>query len=295
MMNIGVRLHDCAGQGLDEKLAACAEQGFTCAHIALHRVIPGFTMDEAPRLLTESLAKDVKASLKRHGIHCVLLGCYLNLAHPDPAAYERTAEIYRAHLRFAKWIGADMVGTETGAPNPTYTPTPVCWTDESLALFIDRLTPIVNYARSIGQPIAIEPVCRHIVSTPVRCEKVVKTILSPMLRVILDPVNLLRLDNVDQADAIFADAIDRVGPWISLLHLKDYLPGGTHACKTAQANVPGCEMYDGVLSLACGMGMMDYQPWLKLAREQDLPITLENTAPSNARQARLFLEALARF
>ena len=190
-MNIGIRVHDTIGTNLAEHLAAAKAQGFTCVHIAMARVIPGFKMSDAPALLTDELAEYVKSELEKNGQTCVLLGCYLNLCSPDMEDHAKTVEIYKAHLRFAKKIGALLVGTETGAPNTTYSTCPECYTEEALQLFIDRVTPVVRYAEEIGQLFAIEPVIRHIVSTPERCEKVLKAVNSPNLKVILDAVNLL--------------------------------------------------------------------------------------------------------
>ena len=292
-MNIGLRLHDAAGVTLEERVRNARAQGFTCVHIAMGKVILGFKMSEAPALLTPELASEVRDTLDRYGMQCALLGCYLNLASPDLEDHARTVEIYKAHLRFAKMIGASLVGTETGAPNTGYKTCPECWTEESLQLFIDRVTPVVRYAEEVGQPFAIEPVCRHIVSTPERCQRVLEAVDSPMLRVILDAVNLLERNNRLQADAIVADAIARLGSRTDLLHMKDYITENTPACEKAMAEVANTNMFDGLLSIACGMGELNFAPLLALARERSIPMTLENTNPDNAEAARLHLEALA--
>lgn len=292
-MNIGLRLHDAAGATLEEKLSHAHDQGFTCCHIALSKVIPGFRMQDAPDLLTPALAQEIRALLEKYQISCALLGCYLNLCSPDLDSHAKTLDIYKAHLRFAKMIGAAMVGTETGAPNTTYTTVPQCWTEESLQLFIQRVTPVVRYAQELGQMFAIEPVCRHIVNTPERCQRVIRHFDSPMLRVILDGVNLLDKHNVARAGAVISDAVERLGDATALLHMKDYIPAGTPACVKARAEVANAAMFDGVLSLACGLGEMDYAPLVALARSRGIPMTLENTNPHNARAARLYLESLA--
>ena len=292
-MNIGLRLHDAAGVTLEERVRNARAQGFTCVHIAMGKVIPGFKMSDAPALLTPELAREVRDTLDRYGMQCALLGCYLNLASPDLEDHARTVEIYKAHLRFARMIGASLVGTETGAPNTGYKTCPECWTEESLQLFIDRVTPVVRYAEEVGQPFAIEPVCRHIVSTPERCQRVLEAVDSPMLRVILDAVNLLERNNRLQADAIVADAIARLGSRTDLLHMKDYITENTPACEKAMAEVANTNMFDGLLSIACGMGELNFAPLLALARERSIPMTLENTNPDNAEAARLHLEALA--
>lgn len=291
-MNIGIRLHDTAGSTLSEHLAAARAQGFTCVHIAMSKVIPGFKMADAPTLLTDELSASVRTELERNGQTCVLLGCYLNLCSPDLESHEKTVEIYKAHLRFAKKIGATLVGTETGAPNTGYKTCPECYTEEALQLFIDRVTPVVRYAEEVGQLFAIEPVIRHIVSTPERCERVLKAVESPNLRVILDAVNLLSEDNVHSAKAIIADGIERLGDQVSLLHMKDFIPFAEQRGQQLKASVPNTDVFSNVVSCACGLGDMDYAPLCALAQAHDIPMTLENTNPGNAIAAREHLEKI---
>lgn len=289
-MNIGIRLHDTVGTTLAEHLAAARAQGFTCVHIAMSKVIPGFKMADAPTLLTDELADEVRALLESNGQTCVLLGCYLNLCSPDLESHEKTVEIYKAHLRFAKRMGALLVGTETGAPNTGYKTCPECYTEEALQLFIDRVTPVARYAEEVGQLFAIEPVIRHIVSTPERCERVLTAIDSPNLRVILDAVNLLGEENVADAKAIIADGIARLGSRVSLLHMKDYIPYAAERGQAVKAGTPNTDVFSNLVSCACGTGDMDYAPLLALAKQHDLPMTLENTNPMNAVAAREHLE-----
>ena len=277
-MNIGIRLHDTAGSTLEEHLKSAHEQGFSCAHIALSKTIPGFSMKDAPALLTDSLAAEVRALLDKYGMECAVLGCYLNLATPDEAELANTLASYKAHLHFARAIGARVVGTETGAPNTAYATCPECWTEESLQLFIDRLRPVVRYAEEAGSIIAIEPVCRHIVSTPERARRVLDAIDSPALQIILDAVNLLTLDNYSRYDELIDESVRLFGDRIRVLHMKDF-----HI-------VPG--MAD-VQSIACGTGCMNYTRLLSLARSiPGIPMTLEDTVPSNAEAARVFLEGV---
>ena len=278
-MNIGIRLHDTLGSNLEEHLRSAKEQGFTCTHIALARCIPGFTMKDAPALLTDELAAEVRALLEKYGMECAVLGCYLNLATPAEEELAGAYACYKAHLRFAKAIGAGVVGTETGAPNTAYATVPECFTEESLQLFIDRVRPVVQYAEEIGAVLAIEPVCRHIVSTPQRARKVLDAIDSPSLQIILDTVNILNMHNHTRMDELVAQSIELFGDRIRVLHMKDYLPA---------------EGAEDVLSMACGAGGMDYTRLLAFAKAHPgLPMTLEDTVPANAVAAREYLEKAA--
>ena len=275
-MNIGIRLHDTIGTNLEEHLRSAHEQGFSCAHIALSKTIPGFSMMDAPALMTDELAAQVRGLLDKYGIQCAVLGCYLNLATTDEEELAKTVACYKAHLRFAKAIGATVVGTETGAPNAGYKTCPECFTEESLQLFIDRLRPVVEYAEAIGAVIAIEPVCRHIVSTPARARKVLDAIDSPSLQIILDTVNLLNMENHTRMDELVAESIDLFGDRIRILHMKDYRP------------VEGAA---DVASMACGTGVMDYTRLIAFAKANPgIPMTLEDTVPANAMAARDHLE-----
>ena len=279
-MNIGIRLHDTAGTTLEEHLKSAKAQGFSCVHLAMQKTIPGFSMDRAPELLTDELACEVRELLDRYDLQCAVLGCYLNLATPDLDAYRHTVDIYNAHLDFAKKIGALCVGTETGAPNTGYKTEPACFTEEALQLFIERVRPVVEHAEKAGVPLAIEPVCRHIVSTPARERTVLDAIPSPQLKIILDTVNLLTPENYPQAHEIIEESIRLFGDEILVLHLKDFQP------KEGMTDLmPVC--------CACGLGVMDYAPLLRFGGERVLPMTLEDTKPDNAENARRFLEGVA--
>ncbi len=123
--------------------------------------------------------------------------------------------------------------------------------------------------------LAIEPVTRHIVCTAERCQRVLAEVHSENLRVILDAVT---------------DAIARLGDSAELLHIKDFLPDGTDECAWARQNIANVNMFDGLLSIAPGLGQMDYRPLMQLAKRRNLPMTLENTNPQNAVSARRTLE-----
>ncbi len=278
-MNIGIRLHDTAGSTLEEHLRSAREQGFRCIHLALSKTIPGFSMKNAPALMTDALAQEVRSLLDKYEMECAVLGCYLNLATPDEAELTSTTACYKAHLRFAKAIGATVVGTETGAPNTGYNTCPECFTQESLSLFISRLRPIVAYAEEIGATIALEPVCRHIVSTPERAKAVLDAIPSPNLQIILDTVNLLNMSNYARMPQLVAQSIALFGDKIRILHMKDFQPAEGAA---------------DVKSTACGTGVMDYAPLIAFAKAHPgIPMTLEDTVPANAVAARLCLEQYA--
>ena len=274
-MNIGVRLHDTAPGTFEERLGFARSQGFSCIHLALSKVLPDFNMSDAPTLLNDALAARVREGLAANGLECAVLGCYLKLADPDAEALERTRDIYRAHLKFVKRMGASVVGTETpAAPGLGMD----IHSEEALELFIRSIQPLARCAEEEGVILAVEPVACHIVNTPERAERVLDALRSDNVRIILDAVNLLTRDNYRDADAIIEDALRRFGDRVCVLHMKDYTVD------------PDVFM---TVACACGAGGMNYDRLLRFAAEKSLPMTLENTNPQNAEAARLHLEKIA--
>ncbi len=274
-MQLGIRLHDTKKLPFEERIADVRELGFKCGHMALGKVIDEFsTKDEA---LTPGLAMYLKNVFAENNVDIAVLGCYLNLADPNEEQLKKTVHRYMAHIRFASWLGCGVVGTETGCPNETYSFVPECHNEESLQLFIQNLRPVVEYAEKMGVVIAIEPVARHIVSTPARARRVLDEIESPNLQIILDPVNLLAEWNYQDAKAIIDEAIELLGDDVAMVHIKDY------------------KVIDGKLkSMAAGLGEMDYTSLMKWMKEKKpyIHTTLEDTNPGNNIQAKEFIQKL---
>ncbi len=271
-MQLGIRLHDTKKLPLEERIADVHRLGFQCGHLALAKVIDEYpTTDEA---LTPGFAMYLKNLFARNQVDIAVLGCYLNLANPNRQQLEKTVHRYMAHIRFASLLGCGVVGTETGAPNETYTYVPECHGEEALQTFITNLRPVVRYAEQMGVILAIEPVWKHIVCNPARARRVLDEIASPNLQIILDPVNLLDISNYKEQIAIVEEAVELLGPDVAMVHLKDYV------------------VEDGKLkSVGCGFGQMDYTAVLKFMKERKpfIHATLEDTTPENNLQAKDFI------
>lgn len=264
-MQFGIRLHDAVKAPLEERLKAVHEQGFACVHLALSKVISENSV--ADSALTPGYAMYLKRLFDKYGLDVAVLGCYLNLANPDSEKLKTIQNKYMANIRFAAHLGADVVGTETGAPNLEYKFEEACWNEESLQIFINNLRPVVKYAEQMGVLMAIEPVVRHIVCNPVRARRVLDEINSPNLRIILDPVNLLEVYNYEKQDEILDEAVELLGKDVAVLHVKDF------------------QIKDGKLvSVPVGQGMCHWErviPYMK-KEKPFMHATLENTSPENA-------------
>lgn len=271
-MQIGLRIHDAAKLPLEERLAVIHEQGFTCGHLALSKVLD--KKMAAPEALTPGYAMYLKRLFAKNELDIAVLGCYLNLANPNAEQLKEIVEKYKAHIRFASHLGCGVVGTETGALNEAYKYEPRSHSEEALEIFINNLRPVVEYAEKMGVIFAIEPVFKHIVCNPVRARRVLDEINSPNLQIILDPVNLLDISNYQNQVQIVEEAIELLGKDVAVVHIKDYVVKD-----------------DKLESVAAGMGKMNYDAIMKFVKEKKpyIHTTLENTIPENAVQAKEYI------
>lgn len=148
-MQFGIRLHDAVQAPIEERLRIVKEQGFTCAHVALSKVISENSV--APSALTPGYAMYLKRLFDKNELDCAVLGCYLNLANPDAAQLRQIQDKYMANIRFSAHLGAGVVGTETGAPNTAYKFEEACWNEESLADVYQKFASCRRVCRTDGR------------------------------------------------------------------------------------------------------------------------------------------------
>lgn len=272
-MQLGIRLHDTVDLPLEERLANVHKQGFKCGHLALKKVISEYSVENGA--LTPGFAMYLKKQFAKNDLDIAVLGCYLNLANPDKEQLQKIVETYKANIRFASMLGCGVVGTETGAPNTEYLPVPECRSEESLELFIKNVRPIVEYAQDMGVVFAIEPVWRHIVYDPKRARRVLDEINSPNLQIILDPVNLLGIENYENREAVIDEAIELLGEDTAMVHIKDFVVEN-----------------NDLKSVAAGTGIMKYDRLLSFMKKNKpfIHATLEDTNPQNAAFARKYIQ-----
>lgn len=273
-LQVGIRLHDLAQVPMEKRFEIAKEQGFSCIHLASKIVYKEYGITREG--LTPGLAAHLKAELAKQHLDVAVYGCYLNLANPDPAQLEEILKEYQANIRFASYLGAPIVGTETGAPNTAYKYCPECRTEKALAAFIRNVRCAVGYAEQFGVTLAIEPVWKHIVSTPERTRAVLDAVNSPNLQIIFDPVNMLSVENHCSQAELFNCMLTLNGDDIALLHAKDYYIEGDEVKPTAPGET----------------GNLDYVPILAWQKEKKpyLQATIENSTPENAVRAREYLE-----
>lgn len=272
MLTFGVRAHDMDKLPFEELIRDIHERGITCIQLALKKSITEFSVSN--EALTPGLATYMKNILDKYQVNVAVLGCYLNLATPDHNELKKNIETYKANIRFAKYLGCGMVGTETGAVNVKYEFSPENHTEQALDIFIQNLKDIVEYAEKLGVIIGIEPVATHIVSTVKRAKKVVEKIDSPNLQIIFDPVNLITASNYIRQEQMMEEAFALLGERISVIHVKDYMIED-----------------NGKKKALIGKGSLDYYRLLSLLKRHKpyIQILMEDITPSYINEAKNYI------
>ena len=283
MLRLGIRFHDTAELPFEERVKAAEGQGFSCVHIALSKIkdIPSDIS-----ALTSGYANYLKGCFDKAGLSVAVLGNYLNLCDPDPDRLSGILKKYEAHIRFASYLRAGVVGTETGAPNSSYdcSDREAVRSESAYVSFRENVKKVIGYAQHYGVTFAIEPVYKHIIYSPERARRLLDEVASENLRIIFDPVNLLDPKRLEARDEVIGKAMELFPEEIAVIHLKDFIP---EKREDGSINMKPC---------GCGLGVMTYDDIIEFAvrRKPFIEATLENTTPDDATQCRNHIEEIVR-
>jgi L-ribulose-5-phosphate 3-epimerase len=275
MLTFGVRGHDLGKSSPEELAQKIASKNFTCLQLALAKAISG--IDCGPGRLNPGLAHYIGNAFRERHIQIAVLGCYVNLTHPDPAEREKGLAHFREHLRFCRDFGSSIVGTETGSVNADYSFHPENHGEAAFQTCLSSVASLVSEAEKFGSLVCIEAVATHVINTPQRMKRILDTIGSNNLQVIFDPVNLLTAENYLDQDRIIEESFELFGKRILVLHAKDFKPE------------------DGkIITVPAGKGDLNYPLLMKrlLQSKPYIYALFEDTRPEFLEASRAYLTGL---
>ena len=265
-MTFGMRGHDICPKGpLTEVLDTIQARGIKRIQLALGKSVSDY--DFSPGHYSAGFGLYLGEELAARDIHVSVLGCYINPANPDEAA--RDAEIARfvEHLKYARRIGADMVGTETGRYSSDFSVTEDTRTEKCYETVLKSFRRMVRAGEQVGACVGVEGVFDHTLYSPRMMRRFLEDIDSENVEVILDAVNLIPPEAEFDKEAqrqILEEAFALYGDRISVLHLKDFVFDGTK------------QLYRHP-----GEGHFDYAPLMRFIKNNKPHIVglLENSTP----------------
>ena len=273
MIRLGVRAHDYGRDTPERLFQRIHGDGFSSIQLALKKAVAGV---ERFSDITPALLNRVDAAAKKQRIHIAVLGSYIEPALTDDSLRRKGLAEFVGSIPMAARLGADCIGTETTkmALQPQAT------RKEAIGALFRSLESMMAAAEENRVTVAIEPVASHTVNTPECAASVLKTIASPYLKVIFDPVNLLTPENLSEQDDLWERFFQQLGDKIAAVHVK-----GARA--DAGGQLTGCGFSDSVVDYRFLFGELKKLPY-------DFCILREKIDPKNAGEDLRFLQDLIR-
>lgn len=225
-----------------------------------------------------SAAERIRAAFERRGIRIGALGGYHNPVHPNPVLRELGATRMRNLIANWKRLGSPIIATETGTLNreSEWLDSPENATDEAYARCRAAFAELASAAEKTGAVIAIEPYWRNVIDSVDRAERLFRDVASPALKLVMDPCNYFRKEDLPRMRPTLEEIFRRLGPEVVVAHAKDVR-----------------EAPDGTDLPAAGLGVLDYPLYLELLAglDRDLDLAVEHLTLEDVPRAVGFVRA----
>ena len=214
--------------------------------------------------LTPARCQEIAAPYREAGIEIHSLGVYTNLIHPDAAERAANLAYFDAMMEVGGRMGVRTFITEAGhyqdpkAPAPAV---PLEFQDEVWPRMIATGRELAALAAKHEAKVLFEPFYRGFLASAKRLRLFLEEINSPHIRALLDPANLIEVNDL-------GEMFQQLGPWIDCLHAKDRK---LHTDR----------------GVAAGKGDLDYKQFVTLAAQHTpaAPLILEYVGAKDYRQA----------
>ena len=222
--------------------------------------------------LTPERAREIAGVYRSAGISIHSIGVYTTLIHPDSAERQANLAYFEAMMKVGGHMGVRTFVSEAGhyQPDGPAPRIPYDYQDEVWKTTIATVRELARLAEVHDATVLLEPIYRSIFASAKRTRVFLEEVGSPRIRALLDPANLLEVNDLEEM-------FDQLQPWIGCLHAKDRKLHVTQG-------VPA------------GQGDLDYLKFVTLAakRTPGVPLILEYAGSKNYRQALAHLRAAIR-
>jgi sugar phosphate isomerase/epimerase len=220
-MNFGIRAHDIENLPLEKLVKEISAKGLSSVQLALSKSFPGINTNLGS--LSPGIAHHIGNEFRKNNIQIAVLGCYINMIHPDINERRKALDRFKEHIRYARDFGCSVVGTETGNVNTDIVYTEKNFKEEPFLEVVKSVTELVEEAEKFGVMVGIEGGINHPVYSPKMMKRLLDSVDSNNLQVIFDPVNYLTIMNYKSQEAVIEEAFELLGDRIVILHAKDFI------------------------------------------------------------------------
>ena len=222
--------------------------------------------------LTPARCADIAGAYRAAGVSIHSIGVYTNLIHPDEAERKANLAYFGEMMKVGGRMGVRTVITEAGHYHPAK-PTSRLehhYRQDVWKAMVSTGKQLADLADRHKATVLVEPSFRSFFASAKRTRVFLDEVASPRIRVLLDPANLLELNDLEEM-------FGQLAPRIDCLHAKDW-------------------KLHGERGVAAGRGDLDYPKFVSLAaqRTPKAPIILEYVGADTYKQALAHLRAAMR-
>ncbi len=221
--------------------------------------------------MTAQRCKDIAGVYRSAGISIHSIGVYTNLIHPDDNELKANLEYFEAMMKIGDNMGVRKFVTEAGHyhSDKVAAPTvPYHFQEEVWHRMVKTGKELAKLAQGHKATVLLEPFYRGFFASAKRTRVFLEEVDSPNIKALLDPANLLEINDIEEM-------FSQLGPWIDCLHAKDRK---LHVDRGVPA----------------GQGDLDYKKFVAAAARfaPDAPFILEYVGTKDYQQALAMLRSL---
>ncbi|MFC0558281.1 sugar phosphate isomerase/epimerase family protein [Halalkalibacter alkalisediminis] len=270
-MTVGVLAHLFGKQPYQQLAETVGSYGIEHVQLAIWKAISDYEFQK-PGMLSPGLVRNIASEFNNNEVSISILACYLHLFDRDVKKREENLARFKEILRYAPLFGAPIVAVEVGKiPNEDFT-------EQDWITLKVSLKELVEEAEKWGVTIGIEPANGHLIGTAKALKQMLDELPSSHFGVVLDPGNLLTVENFHNQDQVIQEAFDLLGDRIVACHAKDRM----------------IDEKGEIQTVTPGKGKMNYELYLKLLNQNKpmCDIIMEHTKPEEMLEVKEFIERM---
>ena len=206
-MKLGVFAKTYERPSVDRVFESAARDGFSCVQFNL--ACSGLnTLPDEP--VPEAIALEIQRAARRHRIELAAVSGTFNRAHPVASVRRDGVKRLKNVIAWAAATGVPAVTLCTGSRDPAdmwrahpENRSPQAWED-----LVETLTQALSVAEATGVTLAIEPEPANVVADAMSARRLLDSLASARLKIILDPANLANVEAPNGDRKGLAVAID---------------------------------------------------------------------------------------
>lgn len=221
--------------------------------------------------LTAGRCKEIADAYRSAGISIHSIGVYTNLIHPKEEELKANLAYFEDMMKVGAYMNVRTFITEAGHYHNPNEPAPRIeyhFQEEVWHRTVKAGKELAKLARRHEATVLLEPFFRGFFASAKRTRIFLEEVDSPHIRALLDPANLLEINDIEEM-------FSQLGPWIDCLHAKDRK---LHVDR----------------GVAAGQGDLNYEDFVAAAARftPDAPFILEYVGSNDYRQALTMLGGL---